>query len=339
MRAALRLACRGWGRTSPNPMVGAVVVRDGVPVGRGYHEQAGMPHAEVNALADAGPDARGATLYVTLEPCSTHGRTPPCTQAIERARIQRVVVGCTDANPHHAGRGLHQLQSAGIDVVTDVLEHNCRKLNEAFFWWVRTGRPFVVLKMGMTLDGRIATAGGDSQWITGTRARAHVQRLRRWADVIMVGGETVVRDNPSLTVRVPRNWPRQPQKIVWTQQEKTDRQLKIWADSDAPPLFVKPQTAQQWQDFLSTLGERGITALLLEGGGELAAAALRAGAVNRLDFFVAPTILGGRGSRPVIGGADPGSLLQGLPISGMECRKAGKDLHITGYPDNVHRTD
>lgn len=338
MRRALGLARRAWGRTSPNPLVGAVVVRDGVPVGEGYHHAAGTPHAEVHAIAAAGERADGSTLYVTLEPCCTQGRTPPCTDAIRRAGIRRVVVGCTDANPRHAGRGCALLESWGVEVTTGVLEPACVALNEAFFWWIRQRRPFVLLKMAMTLDGRIATAAGESRWVTGPAARRRVQRWRQWADAIMVGGTTVIADDPALTVRQPRGWARQPLRCVWSSRPvPSDR--AVAADPEHPPLVAKPLTPAEWLAFLADLGRRDVTALLLEGGGELAAAALRAGVVNQVAFFVAPKILGGRGSRPVVGGPDPVRLADALALDRLRAERVGEDLLITGYCTNVHRTD
>ncbi|NQU11486.1 bifunctional diaminohydroxyphosphoribosylaminopyrimidine deaminase/5-amino-6-(5-phosphoribosylamino)uracil reductase RibD [bacterium] len=333
MRRALSLARRGWGRTSPNPLVGAVVVRDGAVVGEGFHRCAGTPHAEVHALAAAGQAARGATLYVTLEPCSTTGRTPPCTEAILAAGVARVVVGCLDPNPRHVGRGVEILRERGLGVDVGVLEPACREVNEAFFCWVTHRRPFVLLKMAMTLDGRIATASGDSKWVTGEAARRHVQKLRRWGDAIMVGAETVRQDDPELTVRMPKSWPAQPRKLVWTQQASLPRDLKIWADPAGPPEFVCATTAADWQALLLRLGAEDVTALLIEGGGELAAAVLAAGIVDKVAFFIGPKILGGRGSRPVVGGGDPARLSQALGLRELRARHVGEDLLVTGCPD------
>ncbi|NOY80135.1 MAG: bifunctional diaminohydroxyphosphoribosylaminopyrimidine deaminase/5-amino-6-(5-phosphoribosylamino)uracil reductase RibD [Kiritimatiellaeota bacterium] len=334
MRLALRLARRSWGRTSPNPMVGAVVVRDGLEAGRGRHRVAGGPHAEPAALAAAGDLARGATLYVTLEPCSTHGRTPPCTEAILAAGIRRVVIGGLDPNPKHAGRGAELLRRNGIEVRVGVLQAACERLNEAFFHWIVTGRPFVILKMAMTLDGKIATASGASRWITGEQARRDVQRLRQWADAIMVGAETVRRDDPELTVRTPRNWPRQPRKLVWSRRGALPRNYRIWQDPGNPPEFVTLRHSAAWLDFLGSLGSQDVTALLLEGGGELAGAALRAGAVNEIVFYVAPKILGGRGSRPVVGGPDPDTLAAALVLRDVTVKRLGDDLRVCGYVPN-----
>jgi len=341
MRLAFRQALRGWGRCSPNPLVGAIVTdRSGRIVGRGYHHQAGRPHAEPLALDDAGDAARGGVLYVTLEPCSTWGRTPPCTERVVASGVRRVVIGCLDANPAHRGAGVAILSEAGIEVTSGVLEAECTHLNEAFFWWIKYHRPFVLLKMAMTLDGRIATAGGQSQWISGPPARRVVQRLRRWADAVMAGGDTVRLDNAALTVRSPAHWPRQPLRIVWTSRPDFPAEARIRrADPDQPPMFAKPTTTPQWLEFLRGLGERDVTALLLEGGGELAAAALQAGIVNEIAFFVAPKILGGRDSRPVVGGTSPSALAEAIELTDRRLRLIGHDLLITGYCSNVYGID
>ncbi len=340
MRRALRLARRAWGRTSPNPMVGAVVVRDGREVGTGFHRAAGEPHAEPLALAAAGARARGAALYVTLEPCSTWGRTPPCTEAIIAAGVRRVVVGGIDPNPKHAGRGIEILRRAGIEVTVGVEQARCAELNEAFFQWIRFGRPFVLLKLAMTLDGRIATAGGDSKWITSAPARRRVQRFRQWADAIMVGAETVRLDDPELTVRTPQNWPCQPLRIVWSRRKDWPRHFRIWRAPGPPPLVAAPATPQQWRDFLRRLGrEHAVTALLIEGGGELAAAALRAGVVDKAAFFFAPKILGGRRSRPGIAGPDPVRLDDAIRLRDSRCERVGPDYLVIGRPARPEETD
>ena len=204
MQLALRLARRGYGATSPNPMVGAVLVKGGKIIGHGWHRRAGQPHAEIEALRDAqkhGHSPRGATLYVTLEPCCTHGRTPPCTDAIISAGIKKVVIGATDPNPQHAGKGFKILRRSGIEVVHGILGNACTKLNEAFNHWIVHGTPFVTVKAAMTLDGKIATAGGESKWITGEKARAHGVKLRQGSDAILVGINTILADDPSLTAR------------------------------------------------------------------------------------------------------------------------------------------
>ncbi|MBR6060312.1 MAG: bifunctional diaminohydroxyphosphoribosylaminopyrimidine deaminase/5-amino-6-(5-phosphoribosylamino)uracil reductase RibD [Victivallales bacterium] len=333
MKEALKEARKGWGLTSPNPMVGAVVVRDGVIVGRGYHHGAGLPHAEPNALADAGENTFGATLYVTLEPCCTFGRTPPCTEAIKRAGIRRVVVGCTDCNPKHSGHGLAILREAGIDVISGICEKECLEINAAFFWWISTGCPYVRLKMAMTLDGKIATANGDSKWITGETARRYVQKLRRGSDAVMVGGETVRKDDPELVVREPKGWKRQPARIVWTSKPSLPDGCKLLNGNGGPVELAKPVTMDEWKAFLNGLGDRGMMSLLMEGGGELAGCALKAGIVNEIDFFIAPKILGGRGSRPVVGWENPLALKESLPLKEWRVRRIGDDLLVTASLD------
>lgn len=332
MQEALRLARRGWGRTSPNPMVGAILARDGATVGAGAHLKAGSPHAEIHALREAGEKARGATMYVTLEPCSTRGRTGPCTEAILKAGVRRVVIGCVDPNPLHAGRAVELLREAGVHVTVGVAETACRRLNEAFFCWVTRRRPFVTLKMAMTLDGKIATAAGESKWITGPASREYVQRLRRFADAILVGAETVRQDDPSLKVREPADWEPQPARLIWSRSGNTGSSRGIFSDADRPPVFVAADDRQDWIRFLEKLARQNILSVLVEGGGELASSLLRAGLVDKVAFFIAPRLLGGRNSRPVIAGPDPVSLTDALSVEEMQVERCGDDLLITGYP-------
>ena len=337
MRHALKLAARAWGRTSPNPLVGAVVVREGELVGAGYHHRAGEPHAEVNALAAAGAAARGATLYVTLEPCSTHGRTPPCTAAVLAAGVCRVVVASRDPNPKHQGRGIELLRAAGLTVDVGVEAAAAAALNEAFCCWVRERRPYVLLKLAMTADGKIATPAGESQWITGPAARRRVQRLRQWADAVMVGGETARRDDPSLLVRTPRDWPRQPLRLIASRSGRLPPTLKVLTDGRAPTRVVHADTPADWLALLRQLGAENITALLVEGGGDLAAELLAAGVVDQLALFIAPVLLGGRRSRPVLGGADPASLAAAHRLHDTRVTRCGPDFLLTGYLTDVHR--
>ncbi len=335
MDAAIALAKKAYGLCSPNPMVGAVVVKDGVKVGEGYHHKAGEPHAEPNALDDAGDNAKGATLYVTLEPCSTYGRTPPCTERIKRSGVRRVVIGVLDCNPAHQGAAVKILRDAGIDVTVGVREDECRRMNESFFWWIREHKPFVTLKMAMTLDGKIATANGSSKWITGPTAREYVQMLRRGADAVMVGGTTALTDNPSLLVRTPNDWTRQPRRIVWTSRTLPPT-LGMFGDDGPKPEVAKPTNVDEWDEFLRRLSSDNVTSLLIEGGGELAASALRCCAVNKVVFFIAPKILGGRNSRPVVGGDDVSSIDEALHLKDITTTLIGEDLLITGYCQNVY---
>lgn len=338
MFEAVDLARQAWGKTSPNPMVGAVIVSNDRIVGRGFHHQAGQPHAEVNALADAKEKAAGATMYVTLEPCSTTGRTPPCTEAIIKAGIKRVFIGSNDPNPAHCGRGVDILQNAGIEVFTGLEANICDELNEAFFKWITTGKPFVLLKMAMTLDGKIATADGCSKWITGPSARSRVQELRQWADAIMVGGTTAKADTPSLTVRNVENWQPQPERIIVSStisREEIDAMLP----PGGPVEVIAPRNAEEWNAYLLKLGQKNITAVLVEGGGELAAEILSAGIIDKVEFHIAPKILGGRDSRPVVGGANPLTLAEALQLSKVYVGKIGDDITVSGYINNKKKSD
>ena len=327
MQHALDLAKQAWGQTSPNPMVGAVVVKNQQIVGEGWHKKAGEAHAEVNAIANAGSACLGADIYVTLEPCSTHGRTPPCTEAIMNAGIKRVFIGCLDPNPNHAGKAISQLEAAGIEVKHSILEKECILLNEHFFHWITTGKPFVMLKMAMTLDGKIATKSGKSQWITGPESRTYVQQLRKSCDAIMVGGETVRLDNPSLTVRED-GWP-QPLRIIATRKNDFKPSLKIF--NEQTPLFFNAQEKSSWEELLVKLGTKEITCLLIEGGGELAAMALATKMVHKVFFMIAPKILGGKESRCVIGGGNPTELSEAVELRDRKVETFGQDIMISGY--------
>lgn len=355
MQLALRLARRGLGMTSPNPMVGAVLVKRGQIIGRGWHRRAGGPHAEVEALRDAarrGHSPRGATLQVTLEPCCTHGRTPPCTDAIIGAGIKRVVIGTTDPNPKHAGKGFRILRRAGIEVVHGVLGGECTRLNEAFNHWIVHRTPFVTVKAAMTLDGKIATATGESKWITGERARAAGMKLRQASDAILVGVNTVLTDDPSLTCRT-RN-PKNLRRIILDSQARTPPTAKVVSDEHAAlttivvshrapksrvarlamranvlvaPL-VKSAIDLPW--LLRRLGAEYVTSLLVEGGGEVNASFLLGGHAHRVAFFYAPKILGGRDARKAVAGEGARSLAEALKLSEVAWRKLGPDLLLTG---------
>ena len=360
MKLALRLARRGSGATSPNPMVGAVLVQRGLVIGRGWHRQAGGPHAEVEALRDAarrGHDPRGATLYVTLEPCCTHGRTPPCTDAIIAAGIARVVVAATDPNPAHAGRGFRILRRAGLKVVTGVLADEAVRLNEAFNHWIIHHTPFVTVKAAMTLDGKIATASGESKWITGEAARAEGMKLRLGTDAILVGVNTVLADDPALTARTISNLksptanPRL-RRIILDSRARTPLTAKVVSDElaalttivvtkAAPARRVaalakrvnvwtapgKARVALRW--LLKKLGRENVTSLLVEGGGEVNAAFLLDGFAHRVVFFYAPKILGGRHARKAVAGAGARSLAEALILRAVEWRRVGDDLMMT----------
>ena len=374
MRLALRLARRGYGATSPNPMVGAVLVKGGKIIGRGWHHRAGEPHAEIEALRDAqqrGHNVKGATLCVTLEPCCTHGRTPPCTEAIRAAEIKRVVAGTIDPNPQHGGRGFKILRRAGIAVAQGVMAEECERINEAFNHWIVRGTPLVTVKAGMTLDGKIATASGESRWITGEKARAYGMRLRQGADAILVGINTVLSDNPSLTVRNPKGDSRRPKEIGSPKAEARGakpaghgyelRRIVLDARGRTPPdakvasdecaalttivvsrLAPKRRVAElakrvrvlvapssdgkinlHW--LLKKLGAEHVTSLLVEGGGEVNASFLLQGLAQRVAFFYAPKILGGRDARRAVAGEGARTLAESLSLTDLEWRRLGPD--------------
>lgn len=352
MRRALALAERGRGLTSPNPMVGAVVVRAGVVVGEGFHACAGAPHAEVEALRAAGPRAHGATLYVTLEPCNHHGRTPPCAPAVLASGVVRVVAAAADPNPYVAGGGAAALRAAGVAVETGLLADEATAQNRVFMTAMRARRPHVTLKAGMTADGKIADVHGTSRWITGEAARAEVHRQRSEADAIVVGVTTVLRDDPALTVRLGKPWPREPYRVVLDTTARTPVSAEvivgaapartIVAIGDAAPasrvaalesagatvLRCPTRDGRVALDaVLSALFEHEVRAVLVEGGGEVHAAFLEAGLVDRVTLFVAPLLLGGRAAPTVVGGAGR-ELKSAVRLGPMTTRLVGSDLLI-----------
>ncbi|MBR7108366.1 MAG: bifunctional diaminohydroxyphosphoribosylaminopyrimidine deaminase/5-amino-6-(5-phosphoribosylamino)uracil reductase RibD [Lentisphaeria bacterium] len=331
MLQALALARLGWGTTNPNPMVGAVIVRDGKVIGEGFHRKAGEAHAEINAINDAlrsGNDTENSTIYVTLEPCSSYGRTPPCTEAIIAHKFSRVVIGALDPNPKHNGLAVEILRSHGIEVEYGVESGACARLNAPFFHWVTTGKPLVMLKMAMTLDGNIATSGGHSKWVTGSEARKRVQRLRRLSDAIIVGANTVRCDHPQLTVREPESWARQPMRYIAGTTFSEAEVKEYFPDGNAE--VVDLSTSELWEKFLRDAGERKMTAVLLEGGGVFAGSALRAGVVDYVEFHIAPKLLCGAG-RPVIGGEAPELMSMAKELCNMEVERCGDDIIVSGY--------
>ena len=332
MQMALDRAAEAWGSTAPNPMVGAVIVRGENVLATGYHHKAGEAHAEADALNNAAKsavDVRGATIYVTLEPCSTTGRTPACTDAIIRSGLKRVVIGCLDPNPKHAGRGVDILRNAGIEVAVGVCEDQCIELNAPFFTWITTGKPLVMLKMASTLDGKTATYTGDSFWITGTEARSRVQKLRRLSGAIMVGANTVRRDHPRLNVREPENWQKQPLRLIASNSMTKEELDSFFPDGNAE--IVRVNTPEEWNDLLEDLGRKNITALLIEGGGNLAASALKANVVDYVEFHIAPRILGGAGSHTSVDGSDPQKMCEALDLEHVKTTVYGRDIVVSGY--------
>ncbi len=346
MDRALQLAALGRGRTSPNPMVGAVVLSaDGTLVGEGFHAAAGQPHAEVGALAQAGARARGGTLLVTLEPCCHHGRTPPCSEAVIAAGIRRVVVAMEDPDSRVAGGGLARLRQAGVEVIGGVRQAQALELNRAFVHRVLNGRPLGLLKWGMSLDGRTALPSGQSQWITGPPARDWVHRLRARCDAVIVGGGTVRADNPLLTSRGRRQ--PEPLRVVLSRQlELPGRPMQLWDQQQARTLVAHgPEAPQQRRDALAALGVetlelsaceprpllaalagRGCNQVLWECGPSLAAAALRQGCVQRLAAVIAPRLLGGAAARTPLGDLELADLAEARLWTGQQLSRCGPDL-------------
>ncbi|MQL53590.1 bifunctional diaminohydroxyphosphoribosylaminopyrimidine deaminase/5-amino-6-(5-phosphoribosylamino)uracil reductase RibD [Desulfofundulus thermobenzoicus] len=359
MQMALDLAGRAMGRTSPNPMVGAVVVKDDQVVGRGYHARAGTPHAEIHALREAGAQARGATLYVTLEPCCHHGRTGPCTDAILAAGVGRVVAAMTDPNPLVSGRGLDILSRAGVEVKAGVLEDRARRLNEVFIKYITTRRPFVVAKAAMSLDGKIATRTGESRWITGPEARLQVHRLRDRYDAILVGINTVLRDNPSLTTRLPEGGGKDPVRVIVDSRARTPPCARVLTRESAAPTIVAVTREAPVENLrrlenagaqilvvpgdgprvdlaalMAELGRREITSVLIEGGGEIHASALYARIVDKVIWFIAPLIIGGREAPGPVGGMGPAGLDKAFKLSEVTVTRYGTDICVEGYVQN-----
>lgn len=362
MQVALELAAKGAGYVSPNPMVGAVVVREGSIVGRGFHQVAGGPHAEVNALDEAGDSARGATLYVTLEPCNHHGRTPPCTEKILHSGIARVVVAMLDPNPQVRGGGNDRLRAEGLEVVSGVCESQARKLNESFINFVLTKRPFVTLKMAATLDGRIATASGDARWVTGAPARELVHRMRHGVDAILVGAGTVRADDPELTVRLADTRGMDPIRFVLDTDLTLSEEARMLnqpstagtyvvcsphaAEADKRRLAAKGAAileipADRGKINLSSLVERmglmGITSLLIEGGAAVAADALQAGIINKVVLFFAPKLLGGDDGVPLFRGTGAALMKDALPVKDVRVERVGEDILVEGYLRAIHK--
>lgn len=351
MRAALALAARGLGNTWPNPAVGCVLVRDGAVVGRGWTQPGGRPHAETEALHRAGKAARGATAYVTLEPCNHYGRTPPCSEALVEAGIARCVVACVDPDPRVAGGGVRRLRDAGIDVTVGVCQAEGWSLNEGFFRRIQDDRPLYTLKAATTLDGRIATHSGASQWITGPTARTWGHRLRASHDAIMVGIRTALADDPELTCRLPGLTHRSPVRIVVDSRLRlpltgrlaaTARNVPTWvvtradADRDRMELFaecgvdlipVAPDSAglPDLLEASAAIARRGVTRVLVEGGATLAASLLRAGLADRLEWFRAASVIGGDGI-PAVHGFGVDGLEQMARFERVSVRQAGEDL-------------
>ena len=355
MQRALELAARGRGTTSPNPMVGAVVVRDGRVVGEGWHERAGEPHAEVHALRQAGSQARGATIYVTLEPCSHWGRTGPCTEAILQAGIKEVVLAVRDPNPQVAGRGVQRLLDQGIAVKEGVLEAQARQLNEIFFHWITSQTPFCVAKYAMTMDGKIATVSGESKWISSEASRQRVQQLRHELDGILVGVDTVIADNPALTCRLPGG--RQPLRVVLDSQGRLPADAHLLTVPDAETLVATTSAGfdklsgltrrahvtihalpadehgrVSLPALLALLGQKQIASLLVEGGASVLGSFFAGRLINKLQVYLAPLIVGGKASPGPVGGQGVAQLALAQRFTITDCQPVDTDMLITAYP-------
>lgn len=361
MKRALTLAAKARGMTSPNPMVGAVVVKNGKIISEDYHKKAGEPHAEALAITEAGQRARGSTLYVTLEPCChLDKRTPPCTKAIINSGIKKVFIAMKDPNPKVSGKGIEELKRHRIEVVSGILEDKAKKLNEAYIKYITTRTPFVILKTAMTLDGKIATPEGQSKWITGEKARMLVHRMRSGVDAILTAVGTVMADNPELTARIQglkgsRVQVRQPKRIVIDPDMEIPIDYKIF---NVPPETIVITRGQKTEGrrqkektlldkgvkiieydgervdlkwLMKRLGELGITSVMIEGGSSINAYALQDRIVDKVFFFIAPKIIGGRRSIPAIGGNVSCSLENAYKVTDFKIKRVGSDLMIEGY--------
>jgi diaminohydroxyphosphoribosylaminopyrimidine deaminase / 5-amino-6-(5-phosphoribosylamino)uracil reductase len=354
MDQALRLAARAVGRTRPNPVVGCVIVANNKVVGRGFHPQAGEPHAEVFALRDAGKKAQGATAYVTLEPCSHTGRTPPCATGLIKSGVSRVVVAMTDPNPKVSGAGLQMLQAAGIEVTTGVREEEAKSLNLPFITWISHARPMLTLKMAASLDGKTATRTGESQWITGPDARKHVQGMRNHHDVVLVGIGTVLADNPRLNCRISGG--RDPIRLVVDSSLRIPDSATIYNSSKSAPLWIAtlkknstqkvnklnkrgvkviqcnetPDGKVDLAHMMLKLGELEITSVLSEAGGILSDGLLNAGVVDRLALFLAPKLIGGHDAPGLLKGLGIAKLAEAQEISNLKVTTVGGDLLLRG---------
>ena len=356
MRLAMQLAGNAIGRTSPNPLVGAVIVKDNRVVGCGWHRKAGTPHAEVHALNQAGELAQGADVYVTLEPCAHYGKTPPCAKALVEAKVKNVYGGLLDVNPKVAGKGFKILEDAGIHVEYGFLQDELRKQNEVFFKWIEHKKPFVVLKAAMTLDGKIATATGQSKWITNETSRAYGYKLRDIYDGIMVGINTVIEDNPMLTARVDGG--KNPIRIVVDSSLKIDINANVVQDKSAKTIIATTDKAEkdkivklQAQDvdvivvdkdkndkvdiekLLDILGQQNICSILVEGGATLSGSFVAKKLVDKVDFFIAPKIVGGKEAKTPVAGTGILNLQEALALKDIQIEKLEEDILIIGRVD------
>jgi diaminohydroxyphosphoribosylaminopyrimidine deaminase / 5-amino-6-(5-phosphoribosylamino)uracil reductase len=348
MQKCLQLAQNAAGKTSPNPLVGSVAVKDGVVIGSGFHPGIGQPHAEVFALRDAGEQAKGATVYVNLEPCNHYGKTPPCSEALIKAQVAKVVAGMIDPDPRVAGTGIQKLRSAGIEVIVGVEEAACRQLNEAFIHRILHQQPFGILKYAMTLDGKIATNTGHSAWVTNSASRHLVHQLRSTCDAVIIGGNTVRQDNPNLTTHGVTD--HNPLRVVMSRSLDLPRDCHLWNDNLAATLiFTENNNSTQQQKLLSEqtdivtvaaltpkivmehLYQRGISKVLWESGGTLAAKAIADGTVQKVMAFIAPKIIGGTDAPSPVGDLGFSLMTEALQLKDVEVKAIDSDILITGY--------
>jgi diaminohydroxyphosphoribosylaminopyrimidine deaminase / 5-amino-6-(5-phosphoribosylamino)uracil reductase len=348
MQKCLQLAQSAAGKTSPNPLVGSVVVKDGVVIGSGFHPGFGQPHAEVFALRDAEEQAKGATVYVNLEPCNHYGKTPPCSEALIEAQVARVVTGMIDPDPRVAGGGIQKLREAGIEVIVGVEEAACRQLNEAFVHRILHQQPFGILKYAMTLDGKIATNTGHSAWVTSKAARHLVHQLRSTCDAVIIGGNTVRQDNPNLTTHGVTE--HNPLRVVMSRSLDLPSNCRLWNDNLAATLiFTENNNPAQQQKLLSEqtniitvaaltpkivmehLYQRGISKVLWECGGTLAAKAIADGTVQKVMAFIAPKIIGGTDAPSPVGDLNFNLMTEALQLKDVEVQAIDADILIEGY--------
>ncbi len=351
IRRTLALARRAEGMTSPNPMVGAVLVKNGRIIAEGYHKKAGTAHAEVIAIEKAGKDASGSTLYVSLEPCChKEKRTPPCTEKIIAAKIKKVVIAIKDPNPRVSGKGIEELRKAGIEVVSGILEEKARYLNEAYIKHITTGLPFVLLKVAMTIDGKIATPDGESRWITGEKARKEVHRLRGKSDALLTAIGTIKADDPLLTCRTGRmkspvriildpafdiresaNVLNCPPRTILVMSARSSKKKQEQLQAKGVSIIEHSSSRVDLQWLMKKLGSEGIASVFVEGGSSLASSCLEAGIVDKVIFFIAPKIIGGEKSFPAVGGKAFRSLQYAHILSRTAFRRVGDDFVIEGY--------
>ncbi|MDF2612323.1 MAG: riboflavin biosynthesis protein RibD [Clostridia bacterium] len=356
MKRALELAQKGVGHVNPNPLVGAVIVKNEKIIGEGYHQVYGGPHAEINAFRNAREDVRGATMYVTLEPCSHYGKTPPCALAILDRGIKKVVIAQEDPNPEVEGRGIKLLKEHGIEVVTGVLEEESKKLNEIFLKYITTNLPFCILKTAMTLDGKIATRAGDSKWITNEVSRSYVHSLRNRVSGIMVGANTILQDDPFLNTRLKEGDTKDPVRIIVDTSAKIFLEANVLnMESNAHTIIAATEIAKKeklkaleskgaeiiitpltdngvdLKYLMKELGKRKIDSVLLEGGSELNYSALEANIVDKVNAFIAPKIIGGREAKTSVGGLGRTLMKDAIILNDIKVQSFGEDIMIEGY--------